>query len=125
MRNIEIRRSVFACGRTKRILRRKVAAHRAPDVNAVVEAFRAFGVFQMLRTNTMQGMFCGPLHGANMGMAGWKMIGFPGHWPTISMNTSSECFGRPEKPVQIAGYPVKGMEDGTGLAFSGPRPQSA
>jgi hypothetical protein len=38
---------------------------------------------------------------------------------------SSECFGRPEKPVQIAGYPVKGMEDGTGLAFSGPRPQSA
>jgi hypothetical protein len=27
----------------------------------------------------MQRMFCGPLHGVNIGMAGWKMIGFPGH----------------------------------------------
>jgi gluconate 2-dehydrogenase gamma chain len=71
--------------------------------------------FQLLRTHTIEGMFCDPLHGGNIGMAGWKMIGFPGP----SMNWREEIdkhFGEAFRPapkslVQLAGHPVKGMED--------------
>ena len=34
--------------------------------------------FQLLRAHTVEGMFCDPLHGGNIGMVGWKLIGFPG-----------------------------------------------
>ncbi len=71
--------------------------------------------FQMLRTHTIQGMFCDPLHGGNIGMAGWKMIGFPG--PSMSWREEiDKHFGdafrpAPKSLVQIVGHPVKGMED--------------
>ncbi|MDQ1469917.1 MAG: gluconate 2-dehydrogenase gamma chain [Bryobacterales bacterium] len=71
--------------------------------------------FQMLRTHTVEGMFCDPLHGGNVGMAGWKMIGFPG--PYMSWRDEiDQHFGEAFRPaakslVQIAGRPVKGMED--------------
>jgi gluconate 2-dehydrogenase gamma chain len=71
--------------------------------------------FQMLRTHTVEGMFCDPLHGGNIGMAGWKMIGFPG--PSMSWRDQiDQHFEEAFRPgvkslVQIAGRPVKGMED--------------
>lgn len=34
--------------------------------------------FSLLRRNTIEGMFCDPLHGGNTGMVGWKLVGFPG-----------------------------------------------
>src|SRR5262249_4408172 len=34
--------------------------------------------FNLLRRNTIEGMFCDPLHGGNVDMVGWQMIGFPG-----------------------------------------------
>jgi gluconate 2-dehydrogenase gamma chain len=34
--------------------------------------------FALLRQNTIEGMFCDPLHGGNTGMVGWQLIGFPG-----------------------------------------------
>jgi hypothetical protein len=63
----------------------------------------------------MQGMFCGPLHGANIGMAAWEMIGFSGHWH----DDIDEHFGKvfrpaPKSLVQIAGHPVRGMADEPG-----------
>ncbi|HYZ84511.1 MAG TPA: gluconate 2-dehydrogenase subunit 3 family protein, partial [Bryobacteraceae bacterium] len=30
--------------------------------------------FQMLRSHTIEGMFCDPLHGGNAGMIGWQLI---------------------------------------------------
>lgn len=37
--------------------------------------------FAMLRRNTIEGVFCDPMHGGNVDMIGWQMIGFPGpHW---------------------------------------------
>lgn len=71
--------------------------------------------FQMLRTHTIEGMFCDPLHGGNIGMAGWKMIGFPG--PSLSWGQEiDKHYGEAFRPApksleQIAGHPVKGMED--------------
>src|SRR5579862_3359217 len=34
--------------------------------------------FQMLRSHTIEGMFCDPMHGGNAGLVGWQLIGFPG-----------------------------------------------
>jgi gluconate 2-dehydrogenase gamma chain len=34
--------------------------------------------FNLLRRNTIEGMFCDPLHGGNVDMVGWRLIGFPG-----------------------------------------------
>jgi gluconate 2-dehydrogenase gamma chain len=34
--------------------------------------------FAVLRQNTIEGMFCDPMHGGNAGMIGWQLIGFPG-----------------------------------------------
>jgi gluconate 2-dehydrogenase gamma chain len=34
--------------------------------------------FTLLHRNTIEGMFCDPLHGGNVDMVGWQLIGFPG-----------------------------------------------
>jgi gluconate 2-dehydrogenase gamma chain len=34
--------------------------------------------FALLRRNTIEGMFCDPIHGGNVDMVGWQLIGFPG-----------------------------------------------
>jgi len=34
--------------------------------------------FRLMHAHTVEGMFCDPLHGGNLGMVGWKMIGYPG-----------------------------------------------
>jgi gluconate 2-dehydrogenase gamma chain len=34
--------------------------------------------FDLLRQNTIEGMFCDPLHGGNVDMVGWQLVGFPG-----------------------------------------------
>ncbi|MCO7518496.1 MULTISPECIES: gluconate 2-dehydrogenase subunit 3 family protein [unclassified Pseudomonas] len=34
--------------------------------------------FNMLWLNTREGFFSDPLHGGNQGLAGWKLVGFPG-----------------------------------------------
>jgi len=71
--------------------------------------------FHMLRSHTIEGMFCDPMHGGNAGMIGWQLIGFPG--PQMSYRDEiDKHFGtayRP-KPVslqQVVGHPVRGWED--------------
>jgi gluconate 2-dehydrogenase gamma chain len=34
--------------------------------------------FSLLRQNTIEGMFSDPIHGGNVDMVGWQLIGFPG-----------------------------------------------
>jgi len=34
--------------------------------------------FSLLRQNTIEGMFCDRMHGGNIDMTGWQLIGFPG-----------------------------------------------
>jgi gluconate 2-dehydrogenase gamma chain len=34
--------------------------------------------FSLLRQHTLEGMFCDPIHGGNIAMRGWQLIGFPG-----------------------------------------------
>ena len=40
--------------------------------------------FTLLRKNTIEGMFCDPMHGGNIDMIGWQILGFPG--PRMSYN---------------------------------------
>jgi gluconate 2-dehydrogenase gamma chain len=69
--------------------------------------------FTLLRTHVIEGMFCDPMHGGNVGMVGWQMVGYPG--PLMSFRDrigSSEPIRR--KPVsltQVVGHPVKGWEE--------------
>ncbi len=71
--------------------------------------------FQLLRLHTLEGMFCDPLHGGNIGLAGWKLIGFPG--PRMSYRDQiDKHFGQTYSPApmsleQILRHPVKGVED--------------
>lgn len=71
--------------------------------------------FTLLRTHTIEGMFCDPLHGGNEGMIGWQMIGFPG--PLMSYREAIEKYHRvpfeakPKSLSQIVGRPVKGWEE--------------
>jgi len=44
----------------------------------------AKAVFEMIRTHAVQGMFGDPAHGGNTGMAGWKLVRFPGPRLVIS-----------------------------------------
>jgi gluconate 2-dehydrogenase gamma chain len=71
--------------------------------------------FQLLRAHTVEGMFCDPLHGGNIGMAGWKLIGFPG--PRMSYRYEiDKYYGKaytaaPKSLEQILRHPVKAVED--------------
>ena len=59
--------------------------------------------FETLLANTIEGFFADPIHGGNVDMVGWKMIGFPGirydyrDW----VNRHNERY--PHPPVSIAG----------------------
>ena len=53
--------------------------------------------FQLLRTHTIEGMFCDPMHGGNADMIGWQLIGFPG--PRMSYADEVEQYnGRSFRP---------------------------
>jgi gluconate 2-dehydrogenase gamma chain len=71
--------------------------------------------FRMLRTHTIEGMFCDPMHGGNAGLVGWQMIGFPG--PRMSYREEvdrhhGEAFHlKPMSLEQVVGRPVRGAEE--------------
>lgn len=73
--------------------------------------------FQMLKTHTIEGMFCDPMHGGNADLIGWQIIGFPG--PRMSYADEVDQYhGREFRPKpmslqQIVGRPVKPLEDDT------------
>jgi gluconate 2-dehydrogenase gamma chain len=74
--------------------------------------------FLLMRAHTIEGLFCDPLHGGNIGMVGWKMIGFPG--PRMSYRYEiDKYYGKAFSPApksleQILRHPVKAVEDEEG-----------
>jgi gluconate 2-dehydrogenase gamma chain len=71
--------------------------------------------FSLLRQNTMEGMFCDPMHGGNIDMLGWQLIGFPG--PRVSnFDDVDKHFGEAFRPQpaslrQMTGRKVRPSED--------------
>ena len=71
--------------------------------------------FSLLCKNTIEGMFCDPMHGGNVDMVGWQLIGFPG--PRMSNYDEIEKYYglafRP-KPItlrQAIGAKIRPSED--------------
>jgi gluconate 2-dehydrogenase gamma chain len=60
--------------------------------------------FSLLQRHTIEGMFCDPMHGGNVNMLGWQLIGFPGPRDSYSADIDKhygEAF-RP-KPLSLNG----------------------
>lgn len=57
--------------------------------------------FALLRQNTIEGMFCDPMHGGNAGMIGWQLIGFPG--PRMSnLDEIEKYYGKAFRPKPMS-----------------------
>jgi gluconate 2-dehydrogenase gamma chain len=80
-----------------------------------LESIQETYFFQLLHGHTVEGVFCDPLHGGNIGMVGWRLIGFPG--PVMSYRYQiDKYYGKtysaaPKSLEQILRHPVKGVED--------------
>jgi len=65
--------------------------------------------FALLRRNTIEGMFCDPLHGGNADMVGWQLIGFPG--PRMSNVVEIEKYrGEAFRPKPVSLHDVGGRD---------------
>ncbi|HKW64621.1 MAG TPA: gluconate 2-dehydrogenase subunit 3 family protein [Candidatus Acidoferrum sp.] len=71
--------------------------------------------FSLLRQNTIEGMFCDPIHGGNAGMIGWQLVGFPG--PRMSnFDELDKYYGKAFRPKplslrQTTGAKIRPSED--------------
>jgi len=71
--------------------------------------------FNLLRRNTIEGMFCDPQHGGNIDMVGWQLIGFPG--PRMSNFAEIEKYRgeafrpKPQSLAQMTKHPNRPSED--------------
>lgn len=94
---------------------RGLDAKSANEQDEMLRSIESTRFFRMLRQHTIEGMFCDPLHGGNIDMIGWQLIGFPGP----RMNNADEIekhFGEAFRPkasrlVEIVGHSVRGGED--------------
>jgi gluconate 2-dehydrogenase gamma chain len=66
--------------------------------------------FSLLRQHTIEGMFCDPIHGGNVEMKGWALIGFPG--PRMSnYDDVDKHFGETFRPVPVSLGSGRSSED--------------
>ena len=65
--------------------------------------------FSVLRQNTIEGMFCDPMHGGNVDMVGWQLVGFPG--PRMSNRAEvAQHFGEAYRPKPVSLEQVIGQK---------------
>jgi gluconate 2-dehydrogenase gamma chain len=71
--------------------------------------------FSLLRQNTVEGMFCDPMHGGNKDMIGWQLIGFPGprmnNYDDIEKHYGEAFRPKPASLREIAGSSIRLSED--------------
>jgi gluconate 2-dehydrogenase gamma chain len=71
--------------------------------------------FQLLRQHTIEGLFCDPMHGGNVDLIGWQMLGYPGpqmgYRAQIGQYNGVAYRPTPQSLEQILGYKVKPWED--------------
>jgi gluconate 2-dehydrogenase gamma chain len=65
--------------------------------------------FSLLRRHTIEGMFCDPIHGGNVDLIGWQMIGFPG--PRMSNRDDvAKHFGEAFRPKPASLFQITGIK---------------
>jgi gluconate 2-dehydrogenase gamma chain len=71
--------------------------------------------FPLLRRNTIEGMFCDPMHGGNIDMVGWQLIGFPGprmsNYDDIDKHYGEAFRPKPVNLRQVIGADIRPSED--------------
>ncbi|HKW99346.1 MAG TPA: gluconate 2-dehydrogenase subunit 3 family protein [Bryobacteraceae bacterium] len=71
--------------------------------------------FSLLRTHTIEGMFCDPMHGGNRDLIGWQLIGFPGprmgYLDEVDQYNGRAFRPKPASLAQVLGRPVRPSED--------------
>ena len=71
--------------------------------------------FALLRQNTIEGMFCDPLHGGNTDMVGWQLIGFPGprmsNYDDVEKHYGEAFRPQPASLSQVLGKKIRPRED--------------
>jgi gluconate 2-dehydrogenase gamma chain len=83
--------------------------------DAALQQIESSVFFALLRQNTIEGMFCDPIHGGNAGMVGWQLVGFPG--PRMSnFDEIEKYYGKPFRPKpaslsQVTHAKVRPSED--------------
>ncbi|MSV27844.1 MAG: gluconate 2-dehydrogenase subunit 3 family protein [Bryobacterales bacterium] len=92
-----------------------IAKLAAAEQDATLKQIETTSFFTLVKTHTIEGMFCDPMHGGNIDMIGWQLIGFPGPRMTYFEEVDSH-YGNPFRPKpqslrQIVGRPVKASED--------------
>src|ERR1700686_5879645 len=72
-------------------------------------------LFALLRQNTIEGMFSDPVHGGNVDMVGWQLVGFPGprmsNYDDIDKHYGEAFRPKPTSLRQITGVDVLPSED--------------
>jgi gluconate 2-dehydrogenase gamma chain len=85
------------------------------EQDQVLQPMESSPFFQLLRQNTIEGMFCDPMHGGNVDMIGWQLVGFPG--PRMSNYDDVDAhFGEAFRPKpmslrEVTGSKVRPSED--------------
>ena len=87
----------------------------AAEQDSALKTIESTLFFSLLRQHTIEGMFCDPVHGGNLEMVGWQLIGFPGPLMTYASDVDKH-FGEAFRPKaaslqQITGIKVVPSED--------------
>lgn len=79
------------------------------EQDAALKQIETTEFFALLRQHTIEGMFSDPMHGGNIEMIGWQLIGFPG--PQMSyLDDVDKHFGeafRPKPVSLVGGHPIE------------------
>ena len=85
------------------------------EQDARLEAIEKTRFFTLLRSHTIEGMFCDPIHGGNADLTGWTLIGFPGpqmqYRSHIDAHFAKEWRPKPASLQQITGRAIVPLED--------------
>jgi len=93
------------------------AFHLLPpaDQDKTLRQIESSVFFALLRQNTIEGMFCDPLHGGNAGMVGWQLVGFPGprmsNYDDVEKHYGEAFRPKPASLSQVTRKKIRPSED--------------
>jgi gluconate 2-dehydrogenase gamma chain len=91
--------------------------HRLPpaEQDKSLQQIESTVFFALLRQNTIEGMFCDPVHGGNASMVGWQLIGFPGprmsNYDDVEKHYGEAFRPKPASLSQVTGKKIRPSED--------------
>jgi gluconate 2-dehydrogenase gamma chain len=90
----------------------RLSAQQQDQRLAQIESTRFFA---LLWQNTIEGMFSDPIHGGNVDMIGWQLIGFPGprmsNYDDVDKHFGEAFRPKPASLSQVTGTKIRPSED--------------